>query len=483
MSEPSRPGVVFAVTALGVFMGSLDLSIVNVAFPSLEASFPHDTTAALTWVLTGYGVVFGALLVTAGRTADRVGGRRVFFAGLLVFCAGSALCGVAPALPELVAGRLVEGAGAAAMLPSSLGLLLGAFPAGRRAQVVAAWSGVGALAIATGPTIGAGLVALSSWRLVFDVNLPLGLAAYLVGRRVLAPSRGIDAGAAPDYPGVALVTVALAALVLGIAQGPSWGWSSPAIVAAFVAAAVLGVAFVRRSARHPAPVLDLSLFADRSFGAANLATLLYAMGFFAMMLANMLFLTGVWHWSVLAAGLAVTPGPLVVAAASWPAGRLAARIGFRPVLASGAVLFSGGLAWYATRVGVRPDYLGAWLPAVLVTGAGIGLTFPVLGAAAVSRLPPDRFAVGSAVNQTARQVGGALGIALLAVLLGAASTGPAALSHYRHLWWFAAGMAVLSGLASQLLDRPREAPGRRRRVAPSTATISARPRESSGLRA
>ena len=470
MSERSRPGVVFAVTALGVFMGSLDLSVVNVAFPSLEASFPGDTTAALTWVLTGYGIVFGALLVTAGRTADRVGGRRVFFAGLLVFCAGSALCGFAPSLPDLVAGRLVEGAGAAAMLPSSLGLILGAFPAERRAQVVAAWSGVGALAVATGPTIGAALVALASWRLVFSVNLPLGLAAYVAGRRVLAPGDGIDAGAAPDYPGVALVTAALAALVLGIAEGPGWGWSSPAVVAAFVGSVLVGAAFVRRSARHPAPVLDLSLFAERSFAVANAATLLYAMGFFAMLLGNILFLTGVWHWSILAAGLAVTPGPLVVAAVSWPAGRLAARVGFRPVLGAGAVLFAGGLASYATRVGVRPDYLGAWLPAVLVTGVGIGLTFPVLGAAAVSSLPPDRFAVGSAVNQTARQVGGALGIALLAVLLGAASTGPAALSHFRHLWWFAAAMAVASGLASLLLERP--AP---RRPAPSPLAGASRP--------
>src|SRR5579884_2081577 len=158
-------------------MASLDLSIVNVAFPALERSFPRVSPAGLAWVITAYSIVFGSLLVTAGRSADRFGRRRLFFLGLTVFCAGSALCGLAPSVPVLVAGRVVQAVGAAGLLPASLGLLIGAFPAERRSQVVALWGGVGALAVATGPSLGAGLISAGGWRLAFYVNLPVGVVA------------------------------------------------------------------------------------------------------------------------------------------------------------------------------------------------------------------------------------------------------------------------------------------------------------------
>jgi EmrB/QacA subfamily drug resistance transporter len=451
----SGSSAIFVVTALGAFMASLDLSIVNVAFPALERSFPHDSRAALAWVITGYSIVFGSLLVTAGRSADRIGRKRVFFAGLAVFSLGSALCGLAPSVSLLVAGRLIQGCGAAALLPASLGLLLGAFPAERRSQIVAMWGGVGALAVATGPSLGALLISAGGWRWAFFINLPVGAVAWLVGRKVLVDSRSDEAKARPDYLGVVLVSTALAALVLAISQGPSWGWSSGRELLCFVGAAVLGAGFLYRSAHHAAPVLDLTLFSARSFSVANAATLLYAMGFFAMLLGNILFLTSVWHYSILRAGLAVTPGPLVVAAVSGPAGRVASRIGFRPVLLAGTTCFAGGLVWYATRIGLHPAYVARWLPATLITGLGIGLTFPVLSAAAVSSLHPERFAVGSAVNQTARQVGGALGVALLVVILGTPHTALAALDSFRHLWWYAASMALLSGLACTLLSPAR----------------------------
>ena len=455
----TRQRAIFAVTALGAFMASLDLSIVNVAFPALEHSFPHDSRATLAWVITGYGIVFGSLLVTAGRTADRLGSRRVFFAGLAVFCLGSTLCALAPSVPLLVAGRVVQGCGAAALLPSSLGLLLGAFPQQRRSQVVALWGGVGALAVATGPSFGAALIAAGGWRWVFVINLPVGAVAWLAGRRVLVETRSGATRGTPDYLGVVLVSTALAALVLGISEGPTWGWSSAAVVACFAGAALVGAAFLRRSSRHPEPVLDLTLFRSRSFSVANAATFLYAMGFFAMLLGNILFLTSVWHYSILKAGLAVTPGPLVVAVVSGPSGRMAARFGFRRVLLAGFVVFVSGLAWYATRVGLRPDYVGVWLPATLITGLGIGLTFPVLSAAAVSSLHPERFAVGSAVNQTARQVGGAFGVALLVVILGVPTGASAALANFHQLWWYCAGMAALAGVLCTLLapQHPAEA--------------------------
>ena len=175
------------------------------------------------------------------------------------------------------------------------------------------------------------------------------------------------------------------------------------------------------------------------------------MGFFAMLLGNILFLTSVWHYSILRAGLAVTPGPLVVAVVSGPAGRAAERVGFRTVLLVGFGFFAGGLTWYATAIGLHPSYVTRWLPATLITGLGIGLTFPVLSAAAVSSLDIERFGVGSAVNQTARQVGGAIGVALLVVILGTPHSPAAALVNFRHLWAFAATLAVLSGLVTALL--------------------------------
>lgn len=450
----SRSSVVFAVTALGAFMAALDLSIVNVAFPDLEASYPRASQASLAWVITAYSIVFGALLVTGGRTGDRIGRRRTFTLGLGVFVAGSFLCAVAPNIPALVASRILQGAGAAFLVPASIALLIGAYPPERRTQMVALWGGVGALAVATGPSLGAAIVSAGGWRWAFLVNLPIGLVLLVLARRTLSESRAEEETGRPDYAGAVLISAALGAVVLALSEGSTWGWSDPRIVVAIVAAIGISATFVRRSRRHPNPVVDLTLFADRSFVTANLATLVYAAGFFAMLLGNILFLTGVWHYSIMQAGLAVTPGPLIVAIVAGPAGKLSSRAGFRPVLAAGATCVAVGLGWYVVTVDATPAYLAHWLPGTLMVGLGIGLTFPVLSAAAVSSLPAHRYAVGSAVNQTARQVGGAIGIAVLVMLLGTPH-GPAdAVGRFHHVWIYCAITAALSGLIGTLIPRP-----------------------------
>jgi NTE family protein len=307
------------------------------------------------------------------------------------------------------------------------------------------------LAVATGPSLGAAVITAGGWRWAFYINLPVALLAWLGGRRVLPDDKVTARTERPDYLGVALVSLALGGLVLAVSEGPTWGWTDARVIGALVVSVVLGAVFVRRCRTHPEPVLDLELFSHRNFSVANAATAIYAMGFFAMLLGNILFLTGVWHYSILKAGLAVTPGPLVVAAVAGPAGRLSTRYGFRAVLLAGFVVFTGGLAIYATQVGLEPSYIKEWLPATLITGLGIGLTFPVLGAAAVSSLHASRFAVGSAVNQTARQVGGAIGVAILVALLGTSSgAATAQLTDFRHLWTYCAFMAALAGvLATQ----------------------------------
>lgn len=279
--DDGKPGphrnAVFAVTALGAFMASLDLSIVNVAFPAMARTFPQAPRSALAWVITAYAIVFASLLVAAGRTADRLGRRRVFFAGLCVFTAGSALCGLAPSLALLVAGRVAQGVGAALLLPSSLGLLLEVFPHRSRSQAVALWAGVGALAVATGPSLGAVVISAGGWRFAFYINLPVGLLAWALGRRVLPHDTITTRPAPPDYLGAALVSVSLAGLVLAISEGSNWGWTDPRVVGGALASMVLGSLFLRRCARHPEPLLDLSLFRHRSFTVANAATLVYAM--------------------------------------------------------------------------------------------------------------------------------------------------------------------------------------------------------------
>ena len=446
------------LTALGSFMAALDLSIVNVAFPDLEADFPTAGPSSLAWVITAYSIVFGALLVTGGRTGDRIGRRKTFQAGVAVFVLGSLLCGLAPGVPALVAARILQGAGAAFLVPASLALLIGAVPAERRTQTVALWGGIGALAVATGPSLGAALVSAGGWRWAFIVNLPVGLAILALGRRFLTESEPVVDGARPDYLGVGLLSVALGAMVLALSEGTNWGWTDTRILGGFFLAVVLGAAFVRRSATHPAPVVDPALFRQRSFAVANAATTVYAAGFFPMLLGNILFLTSVWDYSIMRAGLAVTPGPLVVACIAGPAGKLAGRVGFRPLLLGGATCFAVGLSSYVLRVDADPAYLTTWLPGTLIVGLGVGLTFPVLSAAAVSSLPPMRFAVGSAVNQIARQIGGSIGIAVLVMILGQPGSLAEAVERFHHLWLWGAGAALASGLIGAFIPRPVPAP-------------------------
>jgi EmrB/QacA subfamily drug resistance transporter len=442
---------VFFVTVAGAFVVALDLSIVNVAFPSIERSFPAASTSTLSWVLSAYSVVFGALLLGAGRIADRSGRRRWFLRGLAVFTLGSLLCGAATAPWLLIAGRVVQAVGAALLMPASLALLLGATPAELRAQAVALWGGISALAVAVGPSLGSVLIDAGGWRWAFLVNLPVLAVAVVAARRVLTES--VVGGPAPDLLGVALLSLAVASLALGITQGEDWGWSSAPVLGALALAAGLGVLAVRRARRHPAPAIDLSLFENRTVALANAATVAYALGFFAMLLANVLFLTTVWQYSTLKAGLAITPGPLVVAALSRSTGAWAARVGYRRVLVVGGLTFAAAQLWSVAFMPLQPDYLGRWLPASIIGGVGVALTFPVLSAAAVAGLPMDRFGIGGAVNQTARQMGAVLGIALLVAILGAPASLDEAVTAFRHAWLLCAGASVLSALISSRQHR------------------------------
>jgi EmrB/QacA subfamily drug resistance transporter len=457
---PRIPWPVFLVTVTGAFVVALDLSIVNVAFPSIERSFPEATTSTLSWVLSAYSVAFGALLLGAGRIADRSGRRRWFLRGLLVFTLGSLLCGAAVGPWMLIGGRVVQAVGAALLMPASLALLLGATPAPLRAQAVALWGGISALAVATGPSLGSLLIDAGGWRWAFLVNLPLLAVAGVAARRVVVES--VVGGPPPDLLGVAFLSLAVAGLALGITQGGEWGWTSPAVLGALVVAVALGASALRRARRHPAPAIDLTLFENRTVALANAATVAYGVAFFAMLLANVLFLTTVWDYSTLKAGLAITPGPLVVAVLSRSTGAWASRAGYRRVLVAGGATFAVAQLWCAAFMPAQPDYLGRWLPATILGGVGVAMTFPVLSAAAVAGLPMDRFGIGGAVNQTARQLGAVLGVALLVAILGTPTSLDQARDGFRGVWLLCAAAALTSAAISS----------RHRRLVPSTSSAA-----------
>jgi EmrB/QacA subfamily drug resistance transporter len=431
---------ILLITSVGLFMASLDLFIVNLAFPAISADFGNASISSLSWVLNAYAIIYAALLVPSGRIADRVGRKRVFLTGLVTFALASAACAAAPSVPILVGARIVQAAGGAMMLPATLGLILPAFPAEQRAVAVGIWSAVGGVAAALGPPIG-GLLVQLSWHWIFLVNVPIGLATALVAWRVLDEVREPHVSARPDVVGAVELAVGIGLLTAGIVKGPDWGWGDARIVAALTGAALTIAAFVLRSARHPSPVIELPLLRVRSFSIANSAALVFFAGFGAMLLSSVLLLTEVWHYSVLHAGVALMPGPLMAAIFAAPAGRLGGRIGQRPVIVAGGLVFAAGFAINLTLISESPNYAGSFLPGFMIGGVGVGLVLGPLPAAATASLPPDRFATGTAVFGMARQVGSAIGVAVLVALL-ADPTPPELFSRLQRGWAFALGTGV-----------------------------------------
>lgn len=449
-----RAGVLIACT--GAFLAFLDTTIVNIAFPDIAASYPGASRGLLSWVLDGYFVVIAALLVPAGGLADRFGHKRVFLAGLAGFTLASLLCAVAPSLETLIAFRVLQGVGAAAIAPTSLAIVLDSFPVEKRATGVGLWGAAAAAAAAVGPTLGGALVELSDWRLVFLVNLPLGAAVLVAGRRLL-PERPVVDSRLPDLPGALMLALGLAAVTLGIVEGNDWGWTAVGTLAAFAAAALLLGAVVLRSRTHPRPIVEPALFSHRSFALGNLGTLLFAAAFFSLILGNVLFLTTIWGYSVLSAGLATLPGPAMTTVVSGPAGRLADRFGHRAVIVPGTIVFAAGVM-VLRSAGAEPDWLGLWLPGAVLTGIGIGLAFPTLGSAAVRDVADDRFATASAVNAAFRQVGAVLGTAILVAIVGDPVGLAEALRVSDAAYLFGAIAALVSGAVALGLRRQR-APG------------------------
>jgi EmrB/QacA subfamily drug resistance transporter len=447
----AQPRKVLLIVSAGVVLASLDLFIVNVALPRIAIDLHARGLGDLSWVLNGYAIVYASLLVLFGRLADRTRRRNAFLLGVAVFTVASAACGAASSVTMLVAFRLVQAAGAALLTPASLSLVLAAYPPERRQGAVRAWTATGGMAAALGPVVGGVLVA-ANWRWVFLVNVPIGFAALVFGWRALPDFPG-ERLPRPDAFGAALITLGVGALTAALVKGGEWGWGSAATIAVLATSLVILAVFIARCRTASNPLVDPALFRVRSFSAASLVALLFSIAFGAMLLSIVLWDQDVWGWSALQTGLAVAPGPIMVPVFAFAvAGRLIARFGPGPVIGAGSLTFAAGAIWWALAIGAHPDFAGGMLPGMLLTGIGVGLAMPTFMATAAGSLPSSSFATGSAVVNMLRQVGLAIGVAVLVAVVGNPH-GADSLAAFQHGWYVIAAFAALGASASLLLLR------------------------------
>jgi EmrB/QacA subfamily drug resistance transporter len=413
-----------AAVSFGLFMIMLDNTIVNVALPSIQSSLGLKISE-LEWVVTGYALTFGALMLTGGKLADLMGRRRIFVVGLLIFTLSSLACGLAGSAGVLIGARVVQGVGAALMNPATLSIITVTFPARQRGTAIGIWAGVSALALAIGPLVGGLIVERINWNWIFFINIPVGVVAILAAFMFIDESRDTSHEQRPDVPGLLTSALGLFALSYALIEANNYGWSSARIVVAFAIAAVSLVAFVLLELRQRLPMLDLSLFRNRGFAGANAVMLLVGLAMFGVFFYVSLYVQQVLGYSPIQAGASFLPWTVLIILLAPQAGRLSDRIGPRPFVAGGMVVLAGSLFWFA-QLGVSESF---WklLPGMLLGGIGMSAAMAPVTAAAMSSVRPDKAGVGSAVLNSMRQVGGSLGIAIMgAIVASGVSSGLAA---------------------------------------------------------
>ena len=414
----TSPWPVFWISSVAAFLVSLDTTMLYSAFGALRAGFPEATAADMSWVLNAYTVVYAAMLIPAGGLADTHGRKRVFLVGVTLFIAASAACGLAGSVGWLIAARVLQAVGAALLTPASLSIVLAAFPQSKRALTVSLWGAVAGFAAAVGPSLGSFVIESAGWRWAFFINLPIGAISLWRGASLLTESARPETRRRVDGVGMALLIVAVGAIALAIVESESPAWTRAELAAAAGTGVTALVAFVAWARTVREPLVDLGLFRNRTYSAANAATLSFGIAFAMMFFAFFFYMSNVWHYSLALAGLAITPGPLTVIPVAVVTGRLAGRYGHRPFLVGGALLYAAAGLWFLLVPGTEPAYASQWLPGLLMSGMAVGLVMPSLAGAAVSKLPGQHYAVGSAVNQATRQIGAVIGVAIAVLLLG-----------------------------------------------------------------
>ena len=416
----SGPGRwVIAATVLGSGMAAIDATVVGIALPTIGREF-HAAIAQLQWVVNGYTLTLAALLLVGGSLGDRFGRRRVFTIGVIWFTVASAACALAPNADVLIALRVLQGVGGALLTPGSLAILQASFREADRGQAIGAWTGLGGVASAAGPFIGGWLIAVASWRWIFFINLPVGLAVLVLAIRHVPESRDESAPKRIDLGGALLVGVALAGATYGLIEGPAQGWHGPGPVVALVVAASAAGLFVVVEARSQAPLLPLDLF-HRQFTVTNAVTFVVYGALSGVLFLLPVVLQVVDGYSPLASGVALLPLTAIMLALSSTSGRLASRIGPRLQMAVGPVVVGCGLA-LLSRVSSDSSYLTGALPGMLVFGFGLAITVAPLTATALASAPVEHAGLASAVNNDVARIGGLIAVAVLPALSGISGT-------------------------------------------------------------
>ncbi len=452
--DDRKARLTLAVAALAAMATYLDTTILFVAFPDITRSFAGSSSSTLSWVLNGYTITFAALLVPAGKIADRLGHRRIFLTGSIVFTVASLACGFAPSVSLLILARIAQGAGAAILIPASLALVMAAFPREQLPQVVAIWGAIGAFSAALGPSLGSLIVDSFGWRWAFFLNLPIGLVTVAAGLRHLAESRDSTVRI-PSPVGVGLVAAAAATLIYGVVESDRFGLAAARTWLVLAAGLALLAVFVVNQRRTSSPTLDLELFGLRNFRWGNVAMLCFATAFSALFFGLILYLVNGQGWSILRAGFAIAPGPLAAALLAPRLGKLGGQIGQRPLIIVGGLLFAASGLYLALFLGTEVNYLaGIVIPLALIAFA-VPLVFPQTTSVAAQALPTNRVGVGGATTQAIRQFGGSLGVAVTIAMLGDPSDATALVARFDRIWWFLVAGGLLTALAALPLDTRR----------------------------
>jgi len=397
-----------------LFMAMLDNTVVNVALPNIQRHLGSGVSG-LQWIIDAYTLVFASLMLSGGTLGDIFGRKRFFLIGLSVFTTGSLLCGVAPSLAILIAGRAVQGLGAAALMPGTLSILTNTFHDPReRAQAIGIWAGVSGLALALGPLVGGALVDRFGWQSVFFLNVPIGVIALAVALLAVTESKNPE-GRRLDLPGQALAIVALGSLTYALIEANNYGWTSATIVALFVTAAVAGVAFLWVEMRSSSPMLQLKFFRNPTFAAAAACAGIISFGMFGMFFFMTLFFQSVQGYTPFQAGLRTMPATGMIVIVAPLAGRLAGRIGSKLPMAVGLALNAASMIIF-TSIDAGTSYSHIW-PPLLLAGVGMALVMTPMTAAVMSAVPRERAGMASATSNASREVGGVFGIALLGAIV------------------------------------------------------------------
>jgi EmrB/QacA subfamily drug resistance transporter len=444
----------FAITSVALFMTTLDNLVVTTALPVIHRDL-HASLSGLEWTVNAYTLTFAVFLITGAALGDRFGRRRMLVIGLAIFTAGSAAAALAPTIEVLIAARAVQGFGGAIVLPLTLTILSASVPAEKRGLALGAWGGISGLAVAIGPLVGGAVVQGISWQWIFWLNVPIGLALIPLARLRLQESRGPNDSL--DLPGVGLASVGLFGIVWGLVRGNQVGWGSPEIVFALVGGTIVLALFVLWELRTKEPMLPLRFFRNRTFSAANAASFLMFFGMFGSIFLLAQFFQTVQGYSPLDAGLRILPWTAMPIFIAPIAGAMSDRVGGHKLMGLGLLLQATGLAWIAAVSTATIPYSSLVIPFAL-SGAGMALFFAPVANVVLSAVRPEEEGQASGANNAIRELGGVLGVAILASIFaheGGYGTGQTFVHGMTPAVYVGAAIVAVGGLAALAIKRQR----------------------------